>query len=180
MDRSFWKRLAVLGIAGLMLACSRAPRWKYDDAGVPHEYKRYAQNLEVNYFTRFRKTAYRPVKKPIDEFLSDEQRQYISDNGQPDYQRYPFKSRLGEEVEEWAYLEKNKLVQFINGRIVYRGQVTDLERVMIRYGYPKVAMIGQLDPKIERFTYVYAKPWDRQRVVYSFANGKIIYYQTLR
>ena len=164
----------------VLLGCMNAPRWRYDQTGAAREYKRYARNIAVDYFTRFSRKAYDPVTRPIADFLTDEQRDYVEKQGQPDYRRRPFQSRLDEEVDEWIYLEQNRMVQFVRGYRVYEGEVTDLERIMIRYGYPRGVIMGQVEPGIERFTLVYGRPWDLEREVFSFADGKLVFSQTLR
>jgi len=168
--------------AAFLLACApgTAPRWRYDESGTPRQYKRYARNIAVDYFSRFRRTAYEKVEKPLGEFLSDEQRRWISEHGQPDYRRRPFRSRNGEKVDEWIYLAQNKLVQFVNGHVVYEGPVTDMERIMIRLGYPSGVVLGQSEPGIERMTFIYNRPFDLEHEVYSFANGKLIFRQVQR
>lgn len=172
--------LLVVAAFGCACATGSPPRWRYDADGQPQQYKRYPRHIAVDYFSRFRRTAYVKVEQPLERFLSDEQRAWISDNGQPDYCRRPFRSRLKERVEEWIYLPQNKLVQFVQGHVVYEGEVTDLERVMIRYGYPRGAIVGQMEPTLERFTFVYSRPLDLEREVFSFSDGKIIFRQTQR
>ena len=182
MSRSTGRLGALLVLAATAFACAAGspPRWRYDAEGKPVQYKRYPRHIAVDYFTRFRRTAYVKVEQPLERLLSDEQRRWISDNGQPDYCRRPFRSRLGERVEEWVYLTKNKLVQFVRGRVVFEGDVTDLEQTMIRYGYPRGAIIGQAEPGVERFTFVYGRPFDLEREVFSFADGKLLFSQTQR
>jgi hypothetical protein len=157
-----------------------APRWRYDQSGQPKAYKRYARNFAVDYRTRFRRIAYVKVTEPLAETLSAEQRGVISQHGQPEYVRRPFVSRNDDRVEEWLYLSQNRLVQFVHGRIVYEGEVTDVERTMVRYGYPRRALLQQVEPQIERLTFIYSRPFDREREVFAFANGKLLFRQTQR
>jgi len=83
-------------------------------------------------------------------------------------------------VEEWLRLTSNRLVQFVKGRVVYEGEVTDLERTMVTYGYPRSCLVGQSEPGVERWTFIYSRPFDLEREVFSFANGKLVYRQTQR
>lgn len=173
---------AVAALAVFLFSCAAGtpPRWRYDADGQPRQYKRYAKHMAVDYFSRFRRVAYVKVNQPLEAFLSEEQRQWISHYGQPDYRRRPFRSREGEKVEEWIYLAHNKLVQFVQDRLVYEGEVTDLERTMIRFGYPQGCLIGQTEPGIERLTLIYSRPFDLERKVFSFSDGKLIVRQTQR
>ena len=83
-------------------------------------------------------------------------------------------------MEEWLRLTSNRLVQFVKGRVVYEGEVTDLERTMVTYGYPRSCLVGQSEPGVERWTFIYSRPFDLEREVFSFANGKLVYRQTQR
>jgi hypothetical protein len=180
--------LKALALAGCVLAvpllfscrAGTAPRWRYDDEGKPHEYKRYARNMSVDQFNRYFRRCYYKVKHPLEHFISDDQRDYITAHGQPDYTRKPFRSREDERVEEWLYLAKNRLVQWVKGGQVFEGDVTDMERIMIRLGYPTGILVSQEEPSVERFTFTYDKPLDRQHEVYSFANGQLVFSQTQR
>jgi len=175
-------RAAVMAVAVLLFSCAigKPPRWDYGVLGRPAEYKRYPRNIAVDYMSRFRRLAYRKVEHPIKDFLTDEQRQWVGKNGQPEYRRRVFRSREGERVDEWVYLKKNKLVQFVQGHVVYQGEVTDLEVTMIRLGYPRNVMMGQVEPGMERLTFIYSRPIDLEREVFSFSNGKLVYRQTQR
>lgn len=175
---------ALLASAVLLLGCAggMAPRWRYDEQGEPHESKRYPRHLAVDFRTRFLTQAYSPVKprEPIHEFLTEPQREILLEYGQPEYVRRPFTSRLGETVDEWIYLAQNQMFQFVRGRVVYQGEVSDLERTMIRRGYPTEALMWQADPGIERLLLVYGAPWDLRREVYTFANGRLLFSQKTR
>ena len=168
--------------AAFLAACAPgfAPRWRYDREGQPAYYKRYPRNIAVDYFTRFRRAAYFKVTKPIEDFLTDEQRLWVSRNGQPEYRRRRFLSREGEWVDEWVNVSQNKMVQFTRGRVVYEGDVTDLEKTMITYGYPRGVLVQQAEPEVEFWTFVYSRPFDLERELFCFANGKLVYRQTQR
>lgn len=168
-------------LAVLLVGCAATPpRWQYDVGGKRVEQKRYARYFAVDYMTRFVHRAYYKVEKPLPGVLSDDQRQYISRNGQPDYRRRPFRSREGERVEEWAYLAQDKLVQFVKGHVVYEGEVTDMEKTLIRLGYPEGCILGQREPGVEGVTFVYRTPADLQSEIYVFANGKLVFRQVQR
>ena len=176
---------AAVGLAALALvagACAPgvAPRWNYGGENPPSQYKRYPRNWAVDYFTRFRRVAFVKVTRPLEDFLSDDQRKWISDHGQPDYRQRTFLSRESEWVDAWAYLAKERLVQFVRGRVVYEGPLTDLERTMITYGYPRGVLFTQAEPDTEFVTFVYSRPFDLEREVFAFANGKMLFRQTQR
>jgi hypothetical protein len=182
MNWTTGRLLVVLMLGVLFVSCRMGmpPRWRYDATGQPKAYKRYARNLAVDYRTRFRRIAYVKVKAPLAENLSAEQRAFISQHGQPEYVRLPFRSRNDDRVEEWLYLSQNRLVQFVHGHVVYEGEVTDVEQTMVRYGYPRRALLLQVEPEIERWTFVYSRPFDREREVFAFANGRLLFRQTQR
>ncbi|MCX8037058.1 MAG: hypothetical protein N3D11_08455 [Candidatus Sumerlaeia bacterium] len=174
--------LFAMVISMLLASCKAgtAPRWTYDSSGQPAVYKRYPRHMAVDYVNRFRRTAYLPVKQPITEYLSDEQRRWISEYGQPDYRRRLFRERNGEKVDEWIYLAQNKVVQFIHGRVVYEGPVTDLEKTLIRLGYPSGCSISQNEPSVERFNLTYGRFFDLEREVISLAGDQIVFRQKMR
>jgi len=182
MNRAIGQASIAATMATLLLACAAGtpPRWQYDREGQGQQYKRYPRNLAVDYMTRFRRVAYIKVTQPLEDYLSDDQRQWISQHGQPDYRRRPFRSREGERVEEWLHLTANKMVQFVKGRVVFDGEVTDVERIMITYGYPRGCLVGQAEPGAEQWAFIYARPFDLEREVFHFANGKLLYRQTQR
>jgi len=182
MSCARWRVGAVAALTVFLLSCATgtSPRWRYDSAGEARQYKRYPRNIAVDYFSRFRRVAYVKVNEPLEAFLSEEQRQWISQYGQPEYRRRPFRSREGEKVEEWVSLAHNKLTQFVGGGVVYAGEVTDMERTMIRLGYPRGCLISQAEPEIERLTFIYSRPFDLEREVFSFSNGKLVFRQTQR
>jgi len=182
MSRTIGKAAATLALVVFVLACAsgKAPRWNYDTEGRPSQYKRYPRNIQVDYASKFRRVAYKKVTRPIESFLTDEQRQWVGKHSQPDYRRRSFWSRESERVDEWIYLTQNILVQFVQGHVAYEGEVTDVERIMITHGYPRGCIIGQSEPGTEQWTFVYSRPFDLEREVYSFANGKLLFRQTLR
>lgn len=173
--------MLTVAAAGLFsCAAGTTPRWEYDRAGKPVQYKRYPRHFAVDYFSRFRRVAYVKLTKPLDELVSADQRAWLKKYGQPDYYRRPFGSRAREKVQEWIYLKRNKMVQFVGGHVVYDGEVTDLEKTMLTYGYPRSVLVRQAEPGVERLTFVYSRPFGLEYEVFDFANGQVVFRQTMR
>jgi len=141
-------RIASMGRMGGAAACaalvatlagcaSRTPVVVYDVAGEPIMRKRYAKRVAVDHFYRFRSTAYwSALDSDFSRRLSLDQEKLLADLGRPDLVRRPFRSCDNERVDEWVYLQTQRLAQLVGGQLVYEGPLTDYERVLIQYGYP--------------------------------------------
>jgi hypothetical protein len=160
--------LLLLNLTGCAL--KNPPRTQFDAEGNPILFKRMAKHMAVDYFYRWRHKAY---NKPAGNFrylLINEEKQVFEDFGTPDYVRRPFSSEDGEKVNEWAYLGKNMLFQFINGDMVYSGPITDYEQILARHGYPDALIQAQSAEGVKTQVLIYGR-WGSDNNEYSLANG---------
>jgi hypothetical protein len=171
-----------IGLTAIVLAgCAfnSRPLFDYAKDGERVEVKRIAKHQRIDYFHRWRRTAYVKNGGELHWLLSPDQKAIIAEYGQPDYLRRTFRSTRGDLVKEWAYLEKGKIFQFVRGKMVYEGDLTDLEKTLILRGYPNHVFYLQLDPNITRMTFVYKGIFGLRRQTFSFANGRLCYSQEI-
>lgn len=135
-------RVGKLGLAGLaILALASAgcawtrPQVVYHRSGELTSYKRYERHAERDFIHHFTRPAYRPPRFGVSTDHAD-QKTIVDLWGQPDYRRKAFQSLQGERVEEWLYLDNQRIFQFVRGEMIFDGPLTDLEQVLLRYGYP--------------------------------------------
>jgi len=147
----------------------------YDEEGRPESFKRRARRSEVNYVHRFRSQAYCRWGAMSKSGLSTDQKMALVDHGAPDFVRRPFLSQYRERTEEWVYLEKSLLLQFVGGELVYTGPVTDLEQILIQRGYPRYALFSEEERGPSRITFIYRRFWGRRLEMYNFADGRLIH-----
>lgn len=122
------------------LACGNMNRKPRYDIAEPLEivpFKRFAKHESRDYIHLFKHEAYSPVEEPLDQRLSPSQLDVLQRHGQPQYIRTGFTAHSGEIVDEWAYWDREVIVQFIQRQLVWEGPLTDMDRVRIRYGYPR-------------------------------------------
>lgn len=137
--------LAIALVCGpAMTGCVSRPLVIYERDGSISSYKRYERHGERDFIHRFTRRAYR---HPRPDFYgrSDDQRVILEEWGDPDYVRKSFRSFEGERVAEWVYLDKRRVIQFVKHAMVYEGELTDLEQIMLHNGYPDrlVTTIGE-------------------------------------
>lgn len=134
--------------------------------------KRLAIHDSIDYQYRWRAAAYERtrVRKPLSQDKAD----ILAVCGQPDYVRIPFRSQFGEETEEWLYTGQDRLFQFVEDKLVHSQPVSDLERLLLRKGYPQYAFQTQPGRIPFRQTLIY-RDWEGHDVeVYCLANGKLV------
>ncbi|MCX7011178.1 MAG: hypothetical protein NTW86_01190 [Candidatus Sumerlaeota bacterium] len=171
-----WLGAIALAAAWSVVGCGQVhpPRYDYNAEGARVLVKRVPENLAVDTITRIDRVAYEEGSTFTADQLSPEQADVYQTYDPPEYVRKPFKSTRGDIVHEWLYLRHNKLFQWIDGRKVYEGEVTDEERVLLKRGYPMYAWV-ELDEKgVERQTWIYRGNLDVQADVYSFSGGKMV------
>lgn len=159
-----------------LLGCSlnRSPLFDYDKEGKPVQIRRVAKYPTVDYFHRFTAGAYKENLSRLHFMLSPEQEEIIKKYGQPDYLRKTFFSTRKEYVKEWVYLSANMVFQFIKGRLVYEGPVTDKEKVMIIWGYPKSIYIRAQTPDLTNESFEYYYIFSDDFLNFHFSNGNLI------
>jgi hypothetical protein len=134
--------------------------------------KRVALHDSVDYLYRCRAKAYK--HQTIHNPRAADKADTLSVYGQPDYVRIPFRSQYGEKTEEWLYIGQDRVFQFVKNNLVYSGPVSDLERILLRKGYPKYAFQSQPGKIPLQQTLVY-RNWQGTDVeVYCLTDGWMV------
>lgn len=124
-------------------AFNTAPRYNIEpDTGAVQFVKRYPKYPAYQELFFWRTKEYRKNTDKLRWLLSEDQKEVISRYGQPDYLRRIFFSTRGDRVEEWVYWDKQRVVQFVEGQLVWDGMLTDYEKVLIIHGRPNKITVG--------------------------------------
>ncbi|MBN1517612.1 hypothetical protein JXA32_13700 [Candidatus Sumerlaeota bacterium] len=179
-----WNLLRVLAVlltggALTLTGCAfRSPSATYGSGGKRSPVlicrKRYPLHLSVDYVHRFRRQAYCLPSKRLVAKAKDDKAQYAAEWGAPDAVRRPFKSRKGEKVEEWIYLERNVMLQFIGGQLTYLGNVSDLELTLMLNGYPHQSLYWFDQPSNQNVLLTYRKPFSQNFESFYISDGALL------
>ncbi len=162
-----------IGTAGCGLK-NRVPRYHLDEEFNIVPFKRYSVHQEINYWHRFRRTAYDAVSNPLSTPLSEDMRSVLERHGQPSYVRENFESRTNELVDEWLFWDRKTTVQFIEGQLVYEGPLTDMDHYRVVYGYPDKAYSQQYEAGPRREIWDYLGLFDDQGMIVTFSDEKLV------
>lgn len=169
-----------IGLVAIVLvgcAFNTRPMFDYTEDGEQVQVKRIAKHQSIDYFHRWRRTAYVKNSGELHWLLSQDQKKIIAEYRQPDYLCRTFRSTRGDLVKGWAYVAQGKIFQFVRRQLVYEGELTDLDKTLIQYGYPNFVFAEQLEPDITRLTFTYESIFGLRRQIFSFANGLLCYSQ---
>jgi hypothetical protein len=166
----------LLIVAVVLSGCfaGQRPYFDYGPTGVEIQVKRTARYPQRDLKIRYRRTAYVHNIRENVRANSIKQQEILEKYGQPDYVRLPYKSVRGDRVHEWAYLEENKLFQFVKQVLVYEGELSDKDRVLIQRGYPDKALRQEDFLGNRRETFIYENEFDTDRQYYSFTDDNMI------
>lgn len=185
--------LLLIGCSGALVVHS------FDAEGKPVLTKRRAQHETFDYVHHCTRTVYRPASQrlhaPLDAVgpltaddpkqalrgfrcpegrLSGDQADLIAELRRgPDYVRTTYRSREGEKVVEWLFMKDHVVAQFVAGELVYRGELSGRERVLLKHGYPDYSMgvNESIGPPRENFIY---RNWSGSRLeVFGLSNDRL-------
>lgn len=134
--------IAALTAAAIIAGCgnlNRKPLYNVNEPYTVEPYKRHMKHMEQDFIFRRSSRAYKSLGKPLTKRLSESEQDVLLRHGQPDYIRDGWRSQSGEIVNDWAWWDRGIIVQFVQGEAVFEGPLTDLDRSLIRYGYPRYA-----------------------------------------
>jgi hypothetical protein len=117
----------------------------------------------------------REVKNTID-FEVPEEYIKLTELGLPNYYR-TFLSDKNERVVEVLYIEKDLMFQFINRRLAYVGEVSDLELILLEKGYPQSVFIRNTKEGTNVITLIYTSRFGTMQKIYSICDGVREHYQ---
>lgn len=174
-------RLVVPAFAATLLlslaACgnlNRVPRYDVDAGLMPDPFKRYATYDEQDFVNRFRAEAWYPRTGEIEEPVSADMADVLDRHGLPEYVRYRFKAESNELVDQWAYWDRGVTVQFVQGMLVWEGDLTDMDRYLIKHGYPQKAIYSDPVTGARRDVFDYHGILQTPRRQVTFTNEKLI------
>lgn len=162
----------------LLAACARdtweRPAFVYARSGELQQFKRYERYPMRDFRHHFRRQVYYRVQEERPEWQGD-QTTLVEQLGFPDYVRKPFASFQDEKVEEWLYVDRQELYQFIGGMTVYEGPLTDVETTFLRYGYPDAARTSIETPGPVRIAMSYRNMFGPGRIEsFNFMNDALV------
>jgi hypothetical protein len=159
----------------LALGCARTrdiPRADHMHGPFPRQYLRtqdYAWDTFISWIAR---EVYEPVGR-LSRRLSRDQRLIVHEFAPPIHSR-EFKSLERERILEWLNIDHDLMCQFIDGTLVYQGEIRDLEHTLLRHGRPSSVIYHQDEGEIERVTFIYKEVYNMERQYFDFANGHLI------
>lgn len=170
--------LALATVLLLPLGCApslQPPRSDYIGGPLPQQFRRTTDYRSETFWSRLSPDAYERLER-LPQHLSTDQQLIVQEFGAPDYQR-EFESLENEDVVEWLNVDRNTLYQFIDGSLVFEGDMRDLEHVLLRRGYPYRVIYNIDYPGVERITFMYREVFGSGLEFYSFARGMLIHQE---
>ncbi|MEQ8822112.1 MAG: hypothetical protein RLY93_17890 [Sumerlaeia bacterium] len=160
--------------AGAGCSTNRKPLFDMS-TGEPEQFRRYTGRPAADFIVRFDRRAFEKTDAMKDSMLTADKRDVLDRHGQPDYAREGVDAHRDEIFDEWAYWDRNTIVQFIEGKLVYEGPLLDSDRYLITYGYPSKAYFQQYETGPVRETWVYEGFWRVKNRSVSFSDGSLVY-----
>jgi hypothetical protein len=169
-----FRTVIVLALAAASAACTNnsKPRFDVEDEKAT-AFRRYTGRPATDYVFRWSKVAFDRVASDIDGPLSEDKTEMLERRGRPDYKRDNVKATRPETFDEWVYWDQNVLVQFIQGDLVYEGDLLDSDKTLVTYGYPSSAWSQKYEYGPTRELWVYEHLFDMGGRSYSFSDGKL-------
>ncbi|MDK2970662.1 MAG: hypothetical protein PWP23_417 [Candidatus Sumerlaeota bacterium] len=171
--------LAFVLIALMGTACStnRKPRYDMED-GQSVSFRRYTGRPCVDHIFKWSKKAFHKVDGELSIVPSEDANEVLQRHGKPDYIRTDVQAEGDEIFDEWVYWDQNVILQFIDGQLVYEGELLDSDKVLVRRGYPSRAYSQQYEIGPRREFWIYQDLFEVGEDSYSFSNGKMIFQST--
>lgn len=172
-----WALIALGALVGLAGGCGRntaaIPAADHMHGPVPHQVRRLSDYRSEAFWSHLHPDIFEVVEA-LPRHMSVDQELTVREFGQPDYQR-EFEALTGEEVLEWLSMDHGVLHQFVDGTLVFQGEIRDLEHTLLRFGAPNSVMYRMQDPQIERVTFMYRRAFTTASQYFDFANGALIF-----
>jgi hypothetical protein len=153
---------------------SRLPSYHMSD-GDPKQFRRYTGRPATDFIFRWNSQAFKKVSEDLDGVMTEDKVDVLTRHGRPDYLRDDIKARSDEFFDEWVYWDRNVLVQFINGELVFEGPLLDSDRYLVQYGYPARAYHQQYEVGPVRETWLYDRLIDTNNMTVSFSDGVLAF-----
>ena len=169
---------ALLAALAIAAACSRGELRRIaqvDDSGNPIQVKRMDRHPEFDYWYHWSRTAYRhPAALHFPQPAV--QATILEQWGDPAWVR-TFHSLDNEEVSEWLYPDLDEMFQFVGDSLVYQAPIGDVERVLLRRGFPDMATVmtndGERSVEVYYYTPLFGPPFGVPLEDFHFNNGQL-------
>ena len=170
------RRFGALAFLLLLVAagCAHPSKiaFRYGPDGSPASFVRRERYIARDFLHHLTREDYERPAAGIDGDLSADQRIVAQHNGPPDWTR-EFASFEDEHVEEWIYIDKSLVAQFIDGLCVFQGPLTDYEQILLTHGRPSRAINHYSDTGSQVDIFVYDSVFLPEIQQYHFLNGKL-------
>ena len=177
------KLFFVIIASALVVGCAfnTAPRFDVEPStGTPVMVKRYPKYPLWQELLFWKTKEYYKNTGKIRWLLSEDQKKTIARYGQPDYFRRVFFSTRFDRVHEWLYWDKQRVVQFVNGQLVWDGQLTDFEKILLLHGRPTKCIISTTEELNSRKVWLeYTRFLGLRQWCFFFVNDRLITGQEL-
>ncbi|MBN1476670.1 hypothetical protein JXA47_07955 [Candidatus Sumerlaeota bacterium] len=161
----------------LALGCTGSrsfPRADYVHGPIPHQARRTTDYSREAFWAPLNRTAYEALEH-LPRRMSTDQDLVVREFGPPQWGR-EFESLEGEDVLEWLQVDQNRLFQFVEGELVFEGDIRDLEHTLLSHGVPDEVLYHVVDPGVERVTFIYSDVNRSSRAMYfDFSNGMMTF-----
>ena len=180
IERLIKSSLSLIALAAILVGCSHTrpkPQLIHHRDGSMTTYKRYERLPQRDFFNRIVRKAYDVPDAGDFDFSGQSQDILLEQWGRPDYVRKPFTSLQGEKVEEWVYLDQNRIFQFVDHELIFEGELTDLEQILMRKGYPDQGIDDRVPAGARSSTHSITETFSFRENIETFnlANGWLVH-----
>lgn len=91
----------------------------------------------------------------------------------PDYVRPAFCTPRGEKAVEWLFMKDHLVAQFVGGELVYRGELSGRETLLLKRGYPDYIMSIHENVGPDRENFIYRNWAGTHEEVYGLSNDRL-------
>jgi len=166
--------VAVMGISISGCSTNRKPR--FDNRGnEPEAFRRHTGRPTQDYIFRWGSKAFNRVEGDFHYVESDDVLDVLRRHGQPDYYRNNVHAVRNEIFDEWVWWDRNIIAQFIEGQLVYEGDLKDSDRMLVTWGYPNRAYSQQYEVGPRREIWIWQKTFEIGFREASFTDGELVY-----
>lgn len=162
----------LIAVAASSCTTNTKPRFDVEDGKVS-SYRRYTGRPATDYVFRWTKKAFDKVDSDIDGPLSEDKVAMLERRGRPDYKRDDVRATRPETFDEWVYWDQNVICQFVQGELVYEGELLDSDKTLVTWGYPSDAWSQKYEYGPTRELWVYEHVFEMGGRSYSFSDGKL-------
>lgn len=176
MRRFAFLALTLVLAVGMTVGCSTNRKPRFNTAsGEPEAFLRYTGRPSQDYIFRWNSKAFDRVMADMELVSTPDTDDVLRRHGRPDFIRKNVRATRNEIFDEWAWWDRNIIVQFIEGQLVYEGPLTDSDRWLITWGYPSRAYSQQYETGPRREIWIWDRMFEIGFRTASFTDGELVY-----